>query len=89
MTTNYKTNKNDVADLVKIGLTTGYYITQMARYRYSYLTDKYALEPQPSIQRNISSYDENKSKMILYTGLSIAYIAGILVSSISDLKKRS
>ena len=89
ITTNYKSNTNDVVDLVKLGLTTGYYIAQMARYRYSYLTDKFALEDQPSIQRNNSSYDENKGKMILYTGLSIACVAGILVSSISELRKRN
>ena len=89
MTTNNITKTNDVVDLVKLGLTTGYYIAQMARYNYLYLTDKYALEDQSSIQRNNSSYDENKSKMILYTSLSIAYIAGLLVSSISELKKRN
>ena len=89
MPTNYKSNTNDVVDLVKLSLTTGYYIAQMARYRYLYLTDKYALEAPTSIQRNDRSYDENKGKMILYTGLSIAYIAGILVSSISELNKRN
>ena len=30
MATNYKTNKNDVADLVKLGLTTGYYVDEAA-----------------------------------------------------------
>lgn len=88
MTMNYKTNTNDVVDLVKLGLTTEYYIAQMARYRYSYFTDKYALEDQPSIQRNNSSYDENKGKMILYTGLTIVGIVGLFVLSISELKKR-
>ena len=82
MTTNYKSNTNDVADLVKLGFTTGYYIAQMARYK-----TQYVLEKESNSNNQTSVPNENKDNTIKYACLAGIGIIGLLAFGIASLKE--
>ena len=82
MTTNYKSNTNDVADLVKLGLTTGYYIAKMARYRTQYVWEK---ESNNNIQTSVSN--ENRDNTIKYACLAGIGFIGLFAIGIAGLKE--
>ena len=82
MTTNNKSNTNDVADLVKLGLTTGYYSAQMARYKTQYVLEK---ESHNKIQTSESN--ENRNNTIKYACLAGIGILGLFAIGIAGLKE--
>ena len=63
------TKINEVLDLTKQGISTFYYIGQMARYRYRYSLGKELLNDS-SIQVNTSELTHNRDEMIKYTILT-------------------
>ena len=78
------TKIKEVLDLTKQGISTFYYIGQMARYRYQYSLEK---EPQSdrSIQVNTSELAHNKDKMIKYTILSGIGMLSLFAMGIAGL----
>lgn len=89
MTTMNPTKVNDVLDLTKQGISTFYYIGQMARYRYQYTLGK-ELQDNHIIQVNACDLAQNRDEMIKYAclaGLGALRLLTIGVSGLSSWKR--
>jgi hypothetical protein len=78
------TKANEVLDLTKRGLSTFYYIGQMARYIYQYTLAK-DLQNDGLVQVNEYELAQNRDKMIKYTCLAGIGALGLFAFGIAGL----
>ena len=81
------TKRNDVAEVMRLGLSTFVNIGQMARYRYQYTLEK-ELQKDSPVQVNACELAQNRDKMIKYTCLAGLGTLGLLAFGIANLISR-
>ena len=81
------TKRNDVAEVMRLGLLTFVNIGQMARYRYLYTLGKELQKDSPA-QVNACELAQNRDKMIKYTCLAGLGALGLLAFGIAGLMSR-
>ena len=87
MGTKDTTNRNDIAELTRLGLSTFLHIGQMAQYRYQYALGK-ELQKYNPVQVNADDVAQNRDKMIKYTCLAGLGALGLLAFGIAGLMSR-
>ena len=81
------TKIKEVLDLTKQGISTFYYIGQMARYRYQYSFGK-ELHNDGLVHVNVRELAQNRDNLLKYTCLTGLGILGLFAIGVSDLNNR-
>lgn len=79
---------NEILDLTKQVISTGYYIGQMTRYRYQYTLDK-ELQNDNLVPVNACELTQNRDKMIKYTCLAGLGVLGLFAIGIAGMNNRN
>ena len=83
----YRTKRNDVAELARLGLSTFLNIGQMTWYRYQYTLGKELQKDCPALV-NACELAQNRDKMIYHTCLAGLGTLGLLACGIAGLMRK-